>query len=203
MSYKICIIGDGLTALILTKVFLDINIQEDVDEILKTMDIKAGSSKYYLNDELKKVSLNPLVIAGWKALLGVAFFSLLIISALGFIIHSNFSFNHRKYELALLRTIGLSMKQLITLILFEQIIIIGLSLGLGIFMGLLLGSTILPYLANSTGSEILLPPMEILFRWSEFRFIFFLLLIVFIIVIGIIIFSVFKMSLHKVMRIGE
>lgn len=182
---------------------LDINIQEDVDEILKTMDIKAGSSKYYLNDELKKVSLNPLVIAGWKALLGVAFFSVLIISALGFIIHSNFSFNHRKYELALLRTIGLSMKQLITLILFEQIIIIGLSLSLGIFMGLLLGSTILPYLANSTGSEILLPPMEILFRWSEFRFIFFLLLIVFIIVIGIIIFSVFKMSLHKVMRIGE
>ena len=27
MSYKICIIGDGITALILTKVFLDLNVE--------------------------------------------------------------------------------------------------------------------------------------------------------------------------------
>ena len=183
--------------------FIDEKIKNEIDDILKNIDLKAGSSTHYLDNELKNITLNPLVIAGWKALLGVAFFTVLIISALGFIIHSNFSFNNRKYELALLRTIGLSMKQLVTLILFEQIIVIGLALGLGIFMGLSLGSTILPYLANSSGSEVLLPPMDILFRWDEFRFTFFILLLVFITVIAIIIFSVFKMSLHKVMRIGK
>ena len=56
-------------------------------------------------------------------------------------------------------------------------------------MGLSLGSTILPYLANSSGSEVLLPPMDILFRWDEFRF-FSILLLVFITVIAIIIFSI-------------
>ena len=183
--------------------YIDEKTENEIDKIFENIDLKAGSSISYLDNELENITLNPLVIAGWKALLGVAFFTVLIISALGFIIHSNFSFNNRKYELALLRTIGLSMKQLVTLILFEQIIVIGLALGLGIFMGLSLGSTILPYLANSNGSEVLLPPMDILFKWDEFRFIFYTLLLVFITVIAIIIFSVFKMSLHKVMRIGE
>lgn len=41
MSYKICIIGDGLTALILTKVFLDLNIQVDL-----------------LNEKINKTKLN-------------------------------------------------------------------------------------------------------------------------------------------------
>ena len=98
---------------------------------MKNIDLKAGSSTHYLDNELK-YQFKSISNCWMESIIRCCFFTVLIISALGFIIHSNFSFNNRKYELALLRTIGLSMKQLVTLILFEQIIVIGLALGLGI-----------------------------------------------------------------------
>ena len=152
---------------------------------------------------LAGVSVDPLVSEGWRALLGVAFVTVLIVSAIGFVVHTRVAFRRRLAEFALLRTIGLSMRQLLMLILLEQLIVIGVAVAIGIFMGTRLGDTIIPYLARSGQDANVVPPMTLEIYWTGFATTFGLLAIVFAVVIAISLISVYRMAIHRVMRIGD
>ena len=152
---------------------------------------------------LAGVSVDPLVSEGWRALLGVAFVTVLIVSAIGFVVHTRVAFRRRLAEFALLRTIGLSMRQLLMLILIEQLIVIGVAISIGIFMGTRLGDTIIPYLARSGQDASVVPPMTLEIYWTGFATTFGLLATVFAIVIAVSLISVYNMAIHRVMRIGE
>ena len=159
-----------------------------------------------INDRLALlagVSVDPLVSEGWRALLGVAFVTVLIVSAIGFVVHTRVAFRRRLAEFALLRTIGLSMRQLLLLILLEQLIVVGVAVAIGIFMGTRLGDTIIPYLARSGQDANVVPPMTLEIYWTGFATTFGLLAIVFAVVIAISLVSVYNMAIHRVMRIGE
>lgn len=152
---------------------------------------------------LSEVAVDPLVSAGWQALLGIAFLTVLVVSAIGFLVHVRVSFNNRRGELALLRTMGLSMPQLLVLVVLEQVIVIGVAVGIGLFMGTRLGDTIIPFLANSGEDSVLVPPMVLQIDWTGFSLTFGLLGIVFAGVIIAVLLSVYRMSIHRVMRMGE
>ena len=80
-------------------------------------------------------TVDPLVEAGWRALLFVAFAAVLVLSGLGFLVHAYVSFKSREIQFALMRTVGFSMRQLSTLVLLEQVLVIGAGLALGTWMG--------------------------------------------------------------------
>ena len=169
---------------------------------LETLRVRSGN----LVDRsalLAAVSVDPLVSAGWQALLGIAFLTVLIVSAIGFLVHARVSFNSRRSELALLRTMGLSMLQLLSLVMMEQLMVIGAAVGIGVFMGTRLGDTIIPFLANSGENRVLVPPMVLEFDWAGLGLTFGLLSVVLAAVIITILISVYRMSIHHVMRMGE
>ena len=170
---------------------------------LESLRVRSGSIILDRTVVLSDVAFDPLVSAGWRALLGIAFLTVLIVSAVGFLVHARVSFDGRRTELALLRTIGLSMKQLLFLVVLEQLLVIGVAISLGAFMGARMGATIMPYLASSGENAIVVPPMAVHIDWGEFAITFGLLGIVFLAVIGLILLSVYRMSIHAVMRIGE
>ena len=165
--------------------------------------IRPGFNTTDRTAELANVAFDPLVSAGWRALLGIAFFTVLVVSAIGFLVHARVSFDGRRAELALLRTIGLSMKQLLFLVVLEQVMVIGVAVALGIFMGARMGTSIMPYLANSGENSTVVPPMVIQIDWIGFGITFGLLGLVFAAVIGVILVSVYRMSIHRIMRMGE
>ena len=175
----------------------------DIQQKLSSIRVRPGSKISDRTVYLAQVAFDPLVAAGWKALLGIAFLTVLIVSAIGFLVHAKVSFNDRRSELALLRTIGLSMKQLLSLVVLEQLIVIGIAVALGIFMGMRMGTTIMPYLASSGANAMVVPPMAIEIDWFGFGVTFGLLGLVFIVVVSVILISVYRMSIHRVMRMGE
>ena len=175
----------------------------DIQQKLSSIRVRPGSKISDRTVYLAKVAFDPLVAAGWKALLGIAFLTVLIVSAIGFLVHAKVSFNDRRSELALLRTIGLSMKQLLFLVVLEQLIVIGIAVALGIFMGMRMGTTIMPYLASSGANAMVVPPMAIEIDWFGFGVTFGLLGLVFMVVVSVILISVYRMSIHRVMRMGE
>ncbi len=175
----------------------------EITKRLSNLRIRPGSNTIDRTEELAAVAFDPLVSAGWRALLGIAFFTVLVVSAVGFLVHAKVSFDGRRAELALLRTIGLSMKQLLFLVVMEQVLVIGVAVTLGIFMGAQMGTTIMPYLASSGENAVVVPPMAVQIDWIGFGITFGLLGLVFLVVIGLILLSVYRMSIHHIMRMGE
>ncbi len=173
-----------------------------VDRELDGLRLRSGPVDDRLT-RLAAVSVDPLVSEGWRALLGVAFVTVLIVSAIGFLVHTRVSFRNRLASFALLRTIGLSMRQLLLLALLEQAVVVGVAIGIGIYMGTRLGDTIIPYLASSGETATVVPPMTLEIYWTGFATTFGILGIVFAVVITISLISVYRMAIHRVMRMGE
>ena len=152
---------------------------------------------------LGEVASDPLVRAGWLVLLALAYATVLLVSAVGFLVHSQVSFDARKSEFALLRTIGLSMRQLLSLVVLEQALVLGVAIGIGIFMGTRLGETMLPFLSNSGEGVRVVPPILVAMDWSSFGITFALLGGVILVVMAAILINVYRVSIQTVLRIGE
>jgi hypothetical protein len=155
------------------------------------------------NFELTAISLDPLVTTGWQALLGIAFTAVLIVSSAGYLIHARASFRQRRHELALFRTVGLSRWQLFALITVEQVLVIGVAVGIGVFLGTRLGDTIFPFLAASGESGALAPPMVIQIEPGGISVVFGVFAAVFAIAIALVLWSVTRMAIHSLMRAGD
>ena len=147
--------------------------------------------------------VDPLVEAGWRALLFVAFAAVLILSGLGFMVHAYVSFKSREMQFALMRTVGFSMRQLTTLVLLEQVLVIGAGLALGTWMGGRLGASMMPFLAHDDRGTQVLPPFVVDVNWQTLTITYLAMGLLFAIIITGVILLVRRISLQRILRLGE
>jgi ABC-type lipoprotein release transport system permease subunit len=154
-------------------------------------------------ERLIESQADPLVAAGWSALLFIAFAAVLILSCLGFMVHAYVSFRNRQLQFALLRTIGFSMRQLITMVWLEQILVIALGLALGTWMGGRLGAIIMPFLGHDDSGGLVMPPFAMQVNWGALLITYAIMVLVFSVIILGIIWLIYRMSLQRILRLGE
>jgi hypothetical protein len=174
----------------------------DIEQIVSRQQIRFAQVEERVG-QLGQRDVDPLSAAGWRALLAIAFFTVLVVSAIGFLVHAQVTFQGRRMEFALLRASGLSMKQLLGLVLLEQVLVISAAFAIGAFMGARLGNTIMPFLGTSGSGLDVVPPMAQQINWQSFGITFGIIGVVFAGVIATLLWMVFKMSIHSVMRMGE
>jgi len=95
------------------------------------------------------------------------------------------------------------MRQLLSLVVLEQALVLGVAIGIGIFMGTRLGETMLPFLSNSGEGVRVVPPILVAMDWSSFGITFALLGGVILVVMAAILINVYRVSIQTVLRIGE
>ncbi|MCY4528801.1 MAG: FtsX-like permease family protein [Chloroflexi bacterium] len=152
---------------------------------------------------LAESKVDPLVKAGWRSLLFIAFSSVLVLSCLGFLVHAYISFRNRQLQFALLRTVGFSMRQLVTMVWLEQMLVILAGLALGTWMGSRLGAVIMPFLGHDDFGSQVMPPFAIQINWSVLILTYAIMFIVFAVIILGMIWLVNRISLQRVLRLGE
>ena len=146
---------------------------------------------------------DPLVEAGWRALLFIAFAAVLILSCMGFLVHAYVSFRNRALQFALLRTVGLSGRQLLSLVWLEQALVIVVGLALGSWMGARLGATVMPFLGHDEQGAQVLPPFQVDLNWTTLLSTYAAMGLFFaVVIIGVIMF-VRRISLQRILRLGE
>ena len=161
-------------------------------------------SKIHNSEEgLANSKVDPLVTAGWRAILFMAFFTVLLLSALGLMVHAYVSFKNRELEFGLLRTMGLSLRQLMSIIWVELVLVIVAGMALGTWMGRQLGEIIMPYLSHSGEGLEVLPPFVMEVSWGALALTYGLVAAFFLLVILGIIRYVLRIGLSKVLRLGE
>jgi putative ABC transport system permease protein len=154
-------------------------------------------------ERLAGSKVDPLVEAGWRALLFIAFSAVLLLSSVGFLIHAYVSFRSRRLEYALLRTVGMSMRQLMTMIWLEQTLIIVVGLGLGTLLGGMLGNVIMPFLAHNDFGGQVMPPYMMQVSWQVLLTSYAAMLAIFAIIIMGLVWVVHRTSLQRMLRLGE
>ena len=154
-------------------------------------------------EALEDAAVDPLVHAGWRALLFMAFGAVLILSCLGFLVHSYVSFREREMQFGLMRTVGFSMRQLITLVWLEQAIVIGAGMALGAEMGRRLGAIIMPFLSHNDRGTQVLPPFVLEIDWGTLAITYGFMILVFTAIILGMIWFIRRISLQRILRLGE
>ena len=153
--------------------------------------------------EFDESRVDPLVDAGWNALLFVAFAAVFTLSGLGFLVHAYVSFKSREVQFALMRTIGFTMKQLMALVFLEQVLVIGAGLALGTWMGGRLGEIMMPYLSHDDLGVQVLPPFIIEVNWGTLAVTYGAMALLFAFIITGVILFVRRISLQRILRLGE
>ena len=152
---------------------------------------------------LAESKVDPLVKAGWRSLLFIAFSSVLVLSCLGFLVHAYISYRNRQLQFALLRTVGFSMRQLVTMVWLEQMLVILVGLALGTWMGSRLGAVIMPFLGHDDFGSQVMPPFAIQINWNVLILTYVIMFLVFAVIILGMIWLVNRISLQRVLRLGE
>jgi ABC-type antimicrobial peptide transport system permease subunit len=151
----------------------------------------------------EELAADPLTKAGWNALLGMSFVVVLLVSAFGFMVHAYVTYQDRVGEFALLRTIGLSMRQLLALVAVEQIMVLLPAIAVGIVMGGRVGGTIVPYLSNSGDGLRSVPPTITQIDWTGVALTLGTLGVVVVAVIVLVLIGVRRIAVQAVMRVAE
>lgn len=153
-------------------------------------------------DDLR-ISMDLPERMGLFGILNVGFIATGLMPGIGFVLYSYASLRRRFIQLGILQAIGLSVGQLIGYLVLEQLLLMGLAIGLGAAIGLLTSQLFVPLLQVSTTGAGAIPPFEVLIGWAEsgwlslaFAFILFLT------ILGTVMYLA-KMQIFQAVKMGE
>lgn len=146
---------------------------------------------------------DPLIAAGWSGILAISFGAVLLLSAIGFIVYSYLTAQERGLEFAILRTLGFSKPQILSVVMFEHLFVIATGMGLGTLVGLRVGSIMMGFLATDETGAAVAPPFILGVSWPQVFAVWAILGTVFVVTIGAVVALYFRLAVHRVLRIGD
>jgi len=118
-------------------------------------------------------------------------------------VHAYVSARAREGQFALMRTMGFSMRQLISLVLLEQVLLIVVGMALGTWMGGRLSQLILPFLGHDDIGTRVVPPFVVDVDWTALAIAYSAMAVLFaLIIVGVIVF-IRRIALQRILRLGE
>jgi ABC-type antimicrobial peptide transport system permease subunit len=149
-----------------------------------------------------ELKTNPMAI-GLRSVTTFGYYLTTILSLVGFGTHFYLSTRQRATHYGILRALGMSPKQLYTTLLVEQVILMLSGLALGTVLGLLLNQLTLSGLPLRLGELDTIPPFIVQTDWALIVRVYFTLVVAFLISLGLAIIFLWRVQIHRVLRIGE
>jgi ABC-type lipoprotein release transport system permease subunit len=146
---------------------------------------------------------DPLVAAGWNGILAISFGTVLLLSAIGFLVYSYLSAQQRGLEFAILRTLGFSRVQVFTTVFVEQSFIVIAGMGLGTIVGFRIGRIMMDFLGTNERGDNVLPPFVLAVSWPEIFVVWGILGAVFVVTIAAVVLLYLRLAVHRALRIGD
>jgi ABC-type antimicrobial peptide transport system permease subunit len=136
----------------------------------------------------------------------VTYFGYLVttfLSLLGFATHFYMSARQRATSYGVLRAIGLSPRQLYTVLTLEQVVLLLSGLAVGTGLGYLLNQLTLADLPITLGGSSPIPPFVPQSGWQGVWQIYLTMVVAFLLTLGLATLLLWRTQLHQVLRIGE
>ncbi len=115
---------------------------------------------------LEEIRTDPVVRAGGSGILLVALIAAFAILALGFALTLYLGGQARTVEVSVMRAVGISPRQLLTMISLEYLLIAGIGLAIGTIAGLRISETMLGFLNVTDDGSTVIPEFALVTRWD-------------------------------------
>ena len=145
----------------------------------------------------------PLVNAGWGALLVLLFLAVALATGSGVMLFSFLDTKERQTEFALLRTLGSTGGQLRGIVWFNLFLIVICGVGLGTWVGQLIGSSLLPLMEVAEEGERVTPPMALTTDWTSLAVSYGVLAVVTVATVIWLAWLSSKIQVQQVLRMGD
>jgi putative ABC transport system permease protein len=140
---------------------------------------------------------------GIFGILTVGFIIAALLTILGFMLYSFLSAKRRMQQLGILRAMGLSIGQLISLFLFEQGFLIVLGMAVGTFLGVLTGDLFIPFLQIRSEAHAGIPKFVIMTAWDDIAKIYIMFGFILAIAFPAFIWMLARVKIHEAIKFGE
>lgn len=140
---------------------------------------------------------------GLFGVLSVGFIASGILTILGFLLYTLFSFRRRFIELGTLRAIGLSSGQMTVFLAWELAFLIGVGIGVGTLLGTFMSDAFIPYLQVGTTPEATTPPYIVGIAWAAVSRVYALFGMLFVTALVALIISLLRMRIFQAIKLGE
>ena len=140
---------------------------------------------------------------GLFGLLSVGFVSSALLTVLGFLLYAMFSFRRRFIEMGMLRAVGLSIRQMMSLLAAELAFLVLLGIGVGTGLGVFASRTFVPFLQIGASAQSQYPPFQIEIAWLSIVQIYVLFTLLFIVALGVLSALLMRMKIFQAIKLGE
>lgn len=146
---------------------------------------------------------NDPVFQGTNSILTIGFICILLLCTMGFLIYWILSIQSRTLQFGIFRAMGMSMREVFTMLLNEQVFITGMSLGAGILVGALTSELFVPLIqiAYSSADQVL--PMNIVSQSGDYIRLFAVIGSVILICMVVLCVLISKIKISQALKLGE
>jgi len=170
-------------------------------------DYFSGSEAYFLsfNDSAADIIAlkNEPLFQGTNGILTANFIVVLVLCMAGFLIFWVLSIRSRELQFGIFRAMGLSMKEVITMLVVEQILITGSSIAVGIGIGVLVTKLYLPLIQIAYSSVDQVLPLVTISYWSDYVRLFGTIAVMVILCMAILAWLISKIRIAQALKLGE
>ena len=180
---------------------------------------KPGVSPSYILEQLNenKVSLtrfedissqimmlhNDPMVQGMNGNLTLSFLITIIITATGFMIFWIIDLKSRQLQLGIIRSLGMSQKSVIAMLLWEQLLLSVIPLAAGLGIGNLTASIFVPMFEFGSAAAETVPPFHVFALPEDFLRVAAIVMIVILAAIFVLAAMVSKMKMSQTLKLGE
>ena len=146
---------------------------------------------------------NDPIFQGTNGILTIGFICILMLCTVGFLIYWTLSIQSRTLQFGIFRAMGMTMREVFTMIINEQIFITGVSIGAGILVGILTSRLFVPLIQIAYSSSDQVLPLEIISESSDYIRLFAVIGAVILICMFILGGLISKINISQALKLGE
>ncbi|TJY42172.1 ABC transporter permease [Cohnella pontilimi] len=152
--------------------------------------------------DLVKAKNDPFLMA-LNGVLTLGFIISILISFVGFLLYWVLSLKGRTLQNGILRAVGLSLRQLVSMLALEQLLTSGVAILIGVFVGNLASRLYVPNFQIAFNPSSLVPPFQVVFKAIDFLRLYSTVGIMLLIGIGILSYMLSRIRVHQALKLGE
>lgn len=179
---------------------IDATAQTIYDDILaKDMQL------LWINDtkrDIIAIKNNPL-LQGSNGAMTMTFVLIMLISMIGFIIYWLLSIRSRELQFSIFRAMGMTKLQIITMLVYEQIMISVVAVVVGIIIGNITSKQFMPLMKIAAGAQEQAPPFEVIYKLQDYIRIYVVVGVMLLAGFGLLGYITSRINLAQAIKLGE